>query len=306
MFDTVNKFIKIMEPLVDNIEDDYQVLMKKKEYLKKLDEMLLEINGDSYNILKINCNTLIELINFSGSNEAEYNANKYILSANIEEMKHMPQYIKSKEYIDEFYKYINNHYAAVNEEYQKIECEYQNKVLINKYYTMFSNSDVFVENDDEIQRLFELLKIEKNEKNEILIYILKENNKTYSLLNINDEFSEMENKKALDIIENNKKFENNEYDELLEAVSEYVDISKNIDDIINYELINKINILNILLAKKIWLFRKIRFLYYNMNCKKCNNIISEFEDICNLYEKVKDIKEQSEVVRIIKGENYEG
>ena len=57
MFDTVNKFIKIMEPLVDNIEDDYQVLMKKKEYLKKLDEMLLEINGDSYNILKINSNT---------------------------------------------------------------------------------------------------------------------------------------------------------------------------------------------------------------------------------------------------------
>jgi len=302
MCEIVDKFIDLMKPYVINIDDDYQVLKEKENALNNLDDICKLIDGDNFKILDIELARIAELLDGFKSNEQEFVANKYIFETEIDEVKALPQYIDAKKYIYDFYDYLHNEYSKITDEFHELSDNYSEKELINKYYNMFVNNNVFVNDDLELRRLFDILDMSFEFKNDILIYILKENNKSYSNIN-NQEFTDEEKEKALNIIKNNELLDDKIYNELLDAVTEYFDLNKKIENIVDYSLIRKINICNIVLAKKIWLYRKIKFSYYNMNCKKCNCIIKEFNDICNLYERINKIKNQEDVIRIIKGES---
>lgn len=302
MCDIVNKFIDLMKPYVLNIEEDYQKLKNKEFRLNNLDDILNLTNGDCFELLNIEYDNLNAYFEKFNTNEQEFEASKYILKTKLDEVKALPQYINANEYIDEFYKKLKIEFSNLKNEYNDLNKNFEEEKLINKYYEMFIADNVFVSNVDELKQVFEILNIDFELKNGLLIYILKENNKFYSN-NDNQMFTEIEKENALNIINDYKELDNKVYDELLDAVDEYVDLTKHINEIVNYDLIKKINVCNIVLAKKIWLYQKIKFAYYNMNCKKCNCIIKEFNCVCDLYEKIKYIKNKAEVVKIIKGES---
>lgn len=302
MCEIVNKFIDLMKPFVLNIEADYQRLKDKEQEFNNLDNILELIANDSFNVLNIELEQLTKLLDNFESNQDEFKANKYILQSKIDEVKALPQYAKAKKYIDDFLSYLLKERERTKCEYQELSNCYEEKELINKYYQMFVNNKVFVDNEQELIKIFNVLEMECELKNNLLIYILKENNKSY----YNDKaelFTDLENKMVLEIIKDNQELDSKEYNELIDAVDEYVDLTKKINLIVDYNLIKKINVCNIVLAKKIWLYKKIKFAYYNMNCNKCNCIIKEFNEINDLYEKIKIIKNQEEIVRIIKGES---
>ena len=296
------KLLEIMKPFVENIEQDLNDLTEKKKELDTINNIISTIGDDSTNILKIDDNKIIVYLEKFKSNKLEYDANKYILNALLDEVKNLPQYIDAKKYIDNFGKFLFSYYINVDEEYQLLKKEYDKKEIIKKYYNMIENNNVFVNDLDELQELFLILDLSLEEKNNALIYILKENNKVYGVVNKSDLFTDDDKLKVIRLLEENNNYKNIEYNELLDAVSEYVDINGKISDIITDDLVEKINICNILLAKKVHLYRKISFLYYNMNCQKCNKLIEEYECVDDLYEKTKNIKEQEEILRIIKGE----
>ena len=296
------KLLEIMKPFVENIEQDLNDLTEKKKELDTINNIISTIGDDSTNILKIDDNKIIIYLEKFKSNKLEYDANKYILNALLDEVKNLPQYIDAKKYIDKFGKFLFSYYINVDEEYQLLKKEYDKKEIIKKYYNMIENNNVFVNDLDELQELFLILDLSLEEKNNALIYILKENNKVYGVVNKSDLFTDDDKFKVIRLLEENNNYKNIEYNELLDAVSEYVDINGKISDIITDDLVEKINICNILLAKKVHLYRKISFLYYNMNCQKCNKLIEEYECVDDLYEKTKNIKEQEEILRIIKGE----
>ena len=296
------KLLEIMKPFVENIEQDLNDLTEKEKELDTINNIISTIGDDSTNILKIDDNKIIVYLEKFKSNKLEYDANKYILNALLDEVKNLPQYIDAKKYIDNFGKFLFSYYINVDEEYQLLKKEYDKKEIIKKYYNMIENNNVFVNDLDELQELFLILDLSLEEKNNALIYILKENNKVYGVVNKSDLFTDDDKFKVIRLLEENNNYKNIEYNELLDAVSEYVDINGKISDIITDDLVEKINICNILLAKKVHLYRKISFLYYNMNCQKCNKLIEEYECVDDLYEKTKNIKEQEEILRIIKGE----
>lgn len=302
MCDTVNKFIDLMKPYVLNIIDDYHKLKEKEKVVNNLDNIYKTIDGDSLKIFDISFDKIEEEVDNFKSNKKEFDANKYILQTEIDEVKALPQYVDAKKYIDNFYNYLNEELSKLESEFHELSETYEKKELVNKYYEMFINNNVFVSCVEELKQVFEILNLEIELKNNVLIYILKENNKCYNNGNV-QLFTDNEKEKALGIIKNNKELDSKDYNELLDAVDEYVDLTKKIDEIINYDLIKKINICNIVLAKKIWLYRKLKFSYYNMNCQKCNCIIKQFDNICDLYEKIRKNKTQEEIISIIKGES---
>ena len=300
MCDIVNKFIDLMKPYVLNIEVDYHKLKEKENTLNSLDSILKAIDDNSFKIFDIEYNELDEFLKSFNSNKQVFEANKYIIQTEIEEVKALPQYQSAKKYIDDFNDYLINEFSKLENECHELSDNYEEKKLINN--DMFANDKIFVDNEVELKKIFEILDMTIELKNDILICILKENNKSYNNDN-NQIFTDSEKEIALEIIKNNKELDRKDYNELIEAVDEYVDLSKKIDEIVSHDLIKKINVCNIVLAKKIWLYRKIKFSYYNMNCRKCNCIVKEFNYVCDLYEKIKQIRNQEDVVRIIKGES---
>lgn len=306
MCELINKFIDLMKPFVINIENDYDNLSIKEKALNNLDDIIKRINGESINILSINYDEIEYYVDGYNSNKTEYDANKYVLESDIKEVKSLPQYKNSRKYLDSFFQFLIDNFNELDDEYKLLKKDYDKKQLINKYYDMVVNDKVLVNDVDEIKNVFDILGLTIDEKNAVLIYILKENTKKYNIDNANSNLDDSEQETVLSIINKYKKYKNKEYDELLDAVSDYVDISKDIKDIIDLKLIDKINIANIVLAKNVWLYRKIDFSFHNMNCEKCKSIAKQIEEMQELYDRVKNIKNQNEILRIIKGEEYEG
>ena len=303
MGDIVNKMLNLMEPYVFNIEEINKVLKQKEAYLNELTILNNEINDEALNLIYVdNLEFLLQIITEQGSNSDEYQAYKYVLNSNIKEVMALPQYNEALTYFENLYKYIKNRFTQMTDEYGRLLSDYERNMVINKYYLMMKENNVFILDSDEFINMLDVLELSINDKNLLLTYVLKENKKTYYLNIKDDDNLEFDLEKVNIIINENKELLSKEYNELLNVVSEYVDLSKNISDIIDDELINKINIRNILLAKKVWLLKKISFSYRNQHCRKCKIIASELDHITNLLDKVGNIKNQREIIKIIKGE----
>lgn len=303
MNDIINKVLELMKPYVDNIEQKNNELVLKEQELVLLEKIVSNIGHDSMNVFEHDDSEVFEkLLLEISSNLKEYESNKYILTAKIPEIEKLPQYASAKRYIDNFYRYIKDKFNIVTEEYQNLCDDYQKDELIYMYYKMFKSRNIFVDDALELQTVLECFNMDYDFKIEILTYILKENNKVYSLNN-NIDLEESCDVDLIDeILNKNKKLLTKEYNELLNVVAEYVDLTRAIKDSVDERLINKININNILLAKKVWILKKMEFNYYNHQYNKCMLLEKEFEEVTNLYESVKDIKDKKDVIRIIKGE----
>lgn len=302
MCEMIDKLLSVMKPFVENIENDLSNLNEKKDYLNDLDDIITNVDNDVLNILNISDNKIELYLDNIESNKNEYLANKYILKSDLDEIKQMPQYIDAKKYLDKFYKSLLNNHEELEKEYEILKQEYENKELINKYYLMFSSRNIFIDDVDEVKSVFDILDISLEDRIETLIIILKKNNCSYQYNNLDNSFKDIDEEEVLKILKENNNLKSSEYNELLEAVSEYVDIREDVNDVIDESLVDKINISNILLAKKVWLYRKLDFLFNNMNCEKCNKILLEYKNVDNLYESTRNIKNQKEVIGIIKGD----
>lgn len=303
MCEIIDKLLSIMKPFVENIENDLSNLNEKKDCLNEMNDIITNVDNDVFNLLDIDDDKVSLYLDNIEGNKTEYVANKYILKSELDEIKKMPQYIDAKKYLDEFYESLLNKREELEKEYEILKQEYKNKELINKYYLMFSSENIFVDDVDEVKSVFDILDISLDDRIETLIIILKNNNNSYQYNGLDKTFKGNSEEEVLKTLKENNNLKNSEYNELLEAVSVYVDIKKDVDDIIDDSLVDKINISNILLAKKVWLYRKLEFLFNNMNCEKCNKILNKYKNVDNLYERVRNIRNQKEVIRIIKGED---
>lgn len=302
MCEIIDKLLSIMKPFVENIENDLSNLNEKKDYLIEMNDIITNVDNDVFNLLDIDDDKIELYLDNIESNKNEYLANKYILKSDLDEIKQMPQYIDAKKYLDKFYKSLLNNHEELEKKYEILKQEYENKELINKYYFMFNSENIFVDDVDEVKSVFDILDISLEDRIETLIIILKKNNCSYQYNNLDNSFKDIDEEEVLKILKENNNLKSSEYNELLEAVSEYVDIRKDVNDVIDESLVDKINISNILLAKKVWLYRKLDFLFNNMNCEKCNKILLEYKNVDNLYESTRNIKNQKEVIGIIKGD----
>jgi len=304
MCECVDKLLVLMEPYIKDIDDKRMNLSEHYSFLSLLDELVENISVDAMNIFDYNNKDLIiDLIKKNGSSLEEYDANKYILQSEVSEVSHLPQYNDAKMYLDKFCEYINAIFQEKQKLCDELSDEYENLALINNYYNLFKSNNVFVEEPEGLIKMLENFDLDCDEKNSLIIWILKENNKKYYISNEENSNEDDCLDKFKQIIDANKKLLSAHYNELLDAVSEYVDLSKNIHDIIDYDLINKININNILLAKEIWLMKKIEFNYNNAQYNKGLKLITEFSEVEELLDAVRNIKDKKEAIRIIKGEN---
>lgn len=304
MFEIVNKLLELMKPYVEKIEDKKVNLDEKESFLASVEAFMKYINDEPLKIFDYGKKELLEkLIDDIGSNVDEYKANEYILKADVSQVVHLPQYNNANEYLGRLYEYIKSVLEKNAYEYEELATEYENIELIKKYYDMFKDNDIFVTDEVEFSRMLGNFNLTWDEKIDLLVYVLKENNRKYHFAKEAEPIEENLEERFEKIINDNKKLLTNQYNELLEVVSEYVDLTKNIRDIVNYELINKININNILLAKKIWLMKKIEFSYNNAQYNKGKLFVEEFEEVADLLDEIRNIKDKKEAVRIIKGEN---
>ena len=213
----------------------------------------------------------------------------------------MPQYgeaINTLESMLDSFKVIKEN---LNELQIKTSEDYEYKALANKYYDIFNQETIYVENQKEFVDFLLTTEMDENSKVNLINYTIKAN-VDYYRENENNKVEvdrEQDLVKIHEIIHKNKMLLSDEYSKFMEMISKQVNITLNIKDII-VDTYN-IDVNNLILAKRIWLTNQITQNYKSCSFGRVSKYIKEYEELMVLKEKIMNINDKDEIIRIIKG-----
>ena len=302
MCDAKNKLLDLMLPYIDEYNKDEEELKTKEQKLYSLNNLLSLVDKDYLKYLEYDNDELLkEMLDGYNGDITKYNACKYILSAPYEEIKTIPQYLDAVKYIEGLYNYTRAYYDDYVLEYQEVYKKHQINVLINKYYDILKNGNSYIQDVNELEILFNKFNFNLDERIEVIASILKTNNDNYHEIvleeNEEEDISELEK-----ILKTNDKYLDNKYQELLNVINDYIDITKPLDKTVKESVLKKVNINNILLAKKVWLIKTAKASFARKNYNKTKKNLDEFDYVDGLLNSIKNIKDKKEAIRIIKGD----
>ena len=304
MCDAKEKLKKLLQDSVSNIENDKKLLDDTYEIKTKLNDLVLYTNGVPSNIFNYdNSDILIHLLEKVKSNKKEFDAYKYVYFSPIDEMKVLPQYAYAEQYINNIYDYVQLYKEYIDREYEKANCLYKRDIIYEKYLHMFENDNIFIDKPKEFLMVLDEFIFVQDEKIAIIKDILHANNKTYiKMASCQDKDICCDINECSRILEENKEYLKPTYMDLLDYIDDYIKIDEPLDQIINDDLSKKINIHNVLLAKKVWLIKKLNVDLEIENYDHLQELMNEVYNIDKIEERIKDIVDNEEIINIIKGE----
>lgn len=305
MSDIVKNILNQMNSYLEynkNIEKEYN---KYKELIDKIKDFIDYIKRSSLNIIKYeNQDLVIELLKNYSKNKNEYLAYKYMLENTNDNIKLLPQYKNSKKYMDNYHEYLILYNKFIKDHCLELEKELEKYNLILKYRDALQSKEMYIKDTNEFLNVLNNFVITKIELNKLLLEIIQTNAKVYD----KSEHAKDERiyvykiDEIKELIKDNKEYLGRQYNELINTVSEDVELEDNVIELIDEKLINKINVSNILLAEKVYLLRKMNLFIKINNRVKLDMLVDEFKKYDKLLNKVKDIKDNDKIIRIIKGE----
>lgn len=304
MCEFLKRFFACLKPIVEDLDNKKTELDNIKEELDNINEFIDHVMDDEKKIGEYSNQTLIhQALGILDSEVSEYKAMVYLIEADNQNIQRLPQYQNAVQYLRKILKYFNVRLEDLTTLYKKLNSEYHYKEIAKKYYDLFQKEGMYIDDNDEFIELLLSLEISDNDKRDILSYVIKMN-VDYYVTNLNEEFEidkEQDLRKIQEIIHSNKNLLTNEYLSFVEKIGKYVNLSLPIKKIINYDILEKIDINNILLAKIIYLINQISQNYKSCSFGLVSKYIKEYDELMILKEKLSENKEKEEIIKIIRG-----
>ena len=181
MSDGIRKLVTILEPLIEDLEYQKNLLSERKDELESVSR-LVAYTKDNIEMVGIYADQDLIINNLykMGCNVEDYKASCYLLKSEDDAVKSLPQYIKAHELINdivEYFKFLKAELIVTIQELSEI-CE--RKELEKKYYDILSRPTPFVEDVNEFVKFMDDHKLDNEDKIDILYSTIHNNIVNYS------------------------------------------------------------------------------------------------------------------------------
>jgi len=304
MCEFIKRFLACLEPIIADVDSQKEELDKVKEELDKVKDFLAYVSNDLKKIGKYLEQKLVHqnLININ-SEISEYEAMIYLIDTDNPNIQKLPQYQNALQYMNNILNHFKNLDLKLSDMYDELNDEYHYKSLAQKYYDLFQDENMYIENHNEFISFYSTIEMDEIDKQNILSYVLKKN-VCYYRNSLHEEFEidrEQDLHKIQEIIHTNKVLLNDEYLSFMERVLKQVNLSLQLRQIVDKNVLEKIDINNLILAKTIYLTNKISQNYKTCSFGLVSKYIKEYDELMVLKEKVLNINNKDEIIKIIKG-----
>ena len=184
MDNSVKKLVDLLEPLILNLDSEKKVLDDKKQELENVSR-LLAYTKDNLDMVGIYADQDLIINNLYriDSNKDEYRASCYLLNSENQNIKQLPQYEEAYNLISDIIECFKLYKAELIVETQELEKVYHEKEIDKKYYNIFSNNSLFVDDIQEFTNFLDKHNLTNEDKINILIYTIKNNYNKYTKKN---------------------------------------------------------------------------------------------------------------------------
>lgn len=304
MCDYIRRLLTCLEPIIIDLDSRKEELDNLKQELDNVRDFLHYVENDIKKIGKYTNQKFIHdnLTNLDSEN-SEYQAMIYLAESNSPNIQKMPQYQSAINYLKNLLEYFDISEKSFSKIFKELSDEYYYKSTAKKYYDLFQSDDTYIQDYDEFIEFFMTIDIDVKDRIDILSYVIKSNVNYYK--NNTNENLEVDRRQELmkiqEIIHDNKSLLSDKYDNFLDGVNKRVDLTLNMKKIVNEELLEKIDINNLILAKIIYLIKKITQNYKACEFGLVSKYIKEYDETINIKEKIKNINNKDEIIKVVRG-----
>ena len=180
MSDSVERLLKLLEPLIVDLDDKIRELESKKEKLEKVSRFVAYINDDVHRVgVYADQDFILGNLEIINSNREEYKAYCYLLKSDDENIKKLPQYEKATQYITNMINCFKTMKVSLTEEVRNLESDCKRKSVEKKYYDLFSKERFYVSEIDEYKEFLDEHEISVDDKIQLLLLTIKKNVEKY-------------------------------------------------------------------------------------------------------------------------------
>lgn len=304
MCEFLKRFLTCLEPIIIDLDSQKEELNNVKEELDNINDFLAYVSNDVKKIGKYLHQKLIHqnLTNMD-SEVSEYEAMVYLIDTDNPSIQKLPQYQNALQYMEKVLQYFETLDTKLNDVYKELNDKCHYKSLAKKYYDLFHTDDLYIDDYNEFVNFFLTLEMDDFDKQKVLSYVIKKN-VCYYRTNLHEEIEidrEQDLRKVQEIIYTNKGLLNEEYLSFMERILKEVNLSLPLKQTVDMDVLEKININNLILAKTIYLTNKISQNYKSCSFGLVSKYIKEYDEVMVLKEKVLNINNKDEIIKIIKG-----
>ena len=309
MCDVLKELLSFFEPYFSNLDDIKQELDQLSDKSIDVDGAISFSHDNHNNLIKfLNQELVITLVGKTGSTKSEYEAMSYMLNLKDDYVLLLPQYKKSLVYFDQLYNFIVAYGEAMHLRIGVLKSEYFQKSLLCKYDKILKTNPLYVDDPNEFKEYLSYSNLRDIEKVAIYQYIIKENVDYYhkSISKTKDGLNKLEDNQ--DLVKLHAFMHDNGYllqkENILvyQKVSEDVNLSNELKEIITEKLLEKLDIMEIIMAKEVWLMRKITNNYKLCEFGRVSKYYKEYEYITKIKNKLKGISKYEDIMRILEEE----
>lgn len=287
---SLTKLLEEVEPRIQNIEEN-RIELKALGDVRRTIQELMDLSRNNsyeeilnfydqefiYRAIKIKNDKSKELID-------KYHSSKYLLQNKNPDLKGFPQYQEALNYMNFLYEYLLGLSKDINLDFKRKSQNLEIQELLNKYYYILNQNEIFVKNIDEFLTFIKLCDVSLQDKLNIYIKINKANLKQYTKsikikLNENIELEDV-----VELLNKNKEMLQQEYffnEDLKKKLSEYLE---ELSEIKEESLKNR----------KVYLIHKIKDYY---DAKKYIEITEFYQEFLKLNELEQEFEKQKKIPR---------
>ena len=181
---SVQILVRILEPLISDLDEQKKCLEERKEELESVSR-LLAYTKDNLEMVGIYADQDL-IINNLGKiycSKDDYKASCYLLKSDDSNVKCLPQYEKARNLISDIIEFFKLHKAELMVEIQELKDSCQKKEVEKKYYDILSSPKPFVEDVNEFKEILNGYDLTSENKINILTSVLNSNIMGYEVRN---------------------------------------------------------------------------------------------------------------------------
>ncbi len=263
---SLSVLLNAVEPKIQNI-DKNRVEVKSLSDVHETMENLVELGQKNYKeILDFYDQDFIyKAIKIGNANSSllidKYESSKYLLKNDDPILKDLPQYKDSVKFMESMYEYLYGLNQKINLDYETKKEQLEKQELLNKYFYLLKQDNIFIKDIDEFLTFLDLNKLDIEERLKVLIQVNKCNVKNYITTNDIEITSKIKLSDVSILLKKNNSLLNEMYeenDEINKPVETYLQ-----EDNFEEKILNK----------KIYLIHKIKKMYDE---QKYTDLISDY------------------------------
>ena len=177
---SIIKLVGLLEPLIDDLDEQKRYLAERKKELENVSRMLA-YTKDNFDMVGIYADQDLILNNLYkiNSTKEEYRASCYLLNSENADVRKLPQYEEAYNLISNIIECFKLYKAELIVETQDIEKKCHEKEIEKKYYDVFSSTNPYVDDVKEFNNLLDTHEISNEDKINLLVATINNNVKEY-------------------------------------------------------------------------------------------------------------------------------